>query len=238
VAASRQPRLSLLEQARSRETRARLVEAARDIWSDSGFETSTVDEICERAGVAKGTFYFYFRRKDDLLLELAADVASRAAEAVDHLAADATTKAAAEEVVQLLAASSSRTPRPLLARIMAELAARGAEWDAVRGDRPDLPSGLHRILERGQRRGEIGPGWDLGELAALLTLLVLQGITAWASGADEPLQDILVRRVDVFLSGASSAAPGAAGPADPGPPLRLSDPLKARGASPPSTGGR
>ena len=63
-----------LTQERSRDTRRRLVRTAMRLWTERGFETgiedTTIDEIVQAAGVTKGTFYFHFARKEEILLEL------------------------------------------------------------------------------------------------------------------------------------------------------------------------
>lgn len=51
-------------------TRARLVEAALHLFSTSGYEHATVDDISQQAGYSKGAYYFHFSTKDDILLEL------------------------------------------------------------------------------------------------------------------------------------------------------------------------
>lgn len=55
------------QQARSRETQDALVTAAEHIFAEVGIAQATVAEICERAGVAIGTFYGRFPDKDALL---------------------------------------------------------------------------------------------------------------------------------------------------------------------------
>jgi TetR/AcrR family transcriptional regulator, transcriptional repressor for nem operon len=48
--------------------RERLVEATIDlIWTES-YGAVSVDAICERAGVKKGSFYHFFKSKDDLVI--------------------------------------------------------------------------------------------------------------------------------------------------------------------------
>jgi AcrR family transcriptional regulator len=51
-------------------TRAKLVEAALELFSTSGYEHATVDDISHAAGYSKGAYYFHFSTKDDMLLEL------------------------------------------------------------------------------------------------------------------------------------------------------------------------
>lgn len=54
------------------ETRTKeLLLAAEHVFSQTGYENSTVEAITKEAGVAKGTFYLYFESKDDLLAQLA-----------------------------------------------------------------------------------------------------------------------------------------------------------------------
>lgn len=45
------------------ETRLRLIEIGTDILSEKGFDTTAIDEVLRRAGVPKGSFYYYFPSK-------------------------------------------------------------------------------------------------------------------------------------------------------------------------------
>jgi AcrR family transcriptional regulator len=51
-------------------TRAKLIDAALQLFSTSGYEHATVDDISQAAGYSKGAYYFHFSTKDDILLEL------------------------------------------------------------------------------------------------------------------------------------------------------------------------
>lgn len=60
---------------RSRQnTRARLVDAAAQVFAEVGLEGATVEAICERAGFTRGAFYSNFETMDGLFLTLAASV--------------------------------------------------------------------------------------------------------------------------------------------------------------------
>lgn len=53
-----------------RERKEQLIEAAVALFSERGYAATRIRDICERAGVAKGLFYWYFPTKLDLFAEL------------------------------------------------------------------------------------------------------------------------------------------------------------------------
>jgi AcrR family transcriptional regulator len=53
-----------------RERKEQLIAAAGALFSERGYRATRVRDICERAGVAKGLFYWYFPTKHDLFAEL------------------------------------------------------------------------------------------------------------------------------------------------------------------------
>lgn len=58
-----------MRQQRSAETRAKILEAALDLFRERGFPQSTMREIATRSGVATGLAYYYFDSKDAIVLE-------------------------------------------------------------------------------------------------------------------------------------------------------------------------
>lgn len=56
-------------------TRARLLDAAVALFARDGFEGAAAYDIAREAGVANGTFYTYFRDRDDIAGVLAAEMA-------------------------------------------------------------------------------------------------------------------------------------------------------------------
>jgi TetR/AcrR family transcriptional repressor of nem operon len=60
----------------SPESKTRLLEAALHVIRAQGYAATTVDDICARAGLTKGSFFHHFKSKDELALA-----------AVDHFSA-------------------------------------------------------------------------------------------------------------------------------------------------------
>ncbi|MFT4050615.1 MAG: helix-turn-helix domain-containing protein [Microbacterium sp.] len=55
---------------RRAQTRARLLDAAHEVFGEVGMDAASVELICERAGFTRGAFYSNFDSKEDLFLAL------------------------------------------------------------------------------------------------------------------------------------------------------------------------
>ncbi|MCD6286441.1 MAG: TetR/AcrR family transcriptional regulator [Anaerolineae bacterium] len=60
----------MANQQRSEATRARILAAAAEAFAERGYDATGVAEICERAGVSKGAFYYHYQTKQALFLTL------------------------------------------------------------------------------------------------------------------------------------------------------------------------
>ena len=57
-------------QHRSKETRNKIIEAANQLFSKTGYDATGVAEICQVAGVSKGAFYHHFPTKQAVFMEI------------------------------------------------------------------------------------------------------------------------------------------------------------------------
>ncbi len=64
------------------ERSSEIMMGAARLFRERGIKSVSIDEIVQAAGIAKGTFYLYFRTKDELLAKMAEAVIARMAEAV------------------------------------------------------------------------------------------------------------------------------------------------------------
>ena len=55
-----------LPQQRARETRTKILDAARKVFGDRGFGQATVEDIAAEAGVSNGALYHHFANKQEL----------------------------------------------------------------------------------------------------------------------------------------------------------------------------
>lgn len=52
---------------RTRATKRRLLKAARELFAEKGMDLTTIDDITQRADLAKGTFYYHFSDKNEVI---------------------------------------------------------------------------------------------------------------------------------------------------------------------------
>ena len=59
------------------ENRRAILTAAREVFAEVGYEAASVRDIIGRTGLASGTFYNYYRSKDEIARAIASDAAER-----------------------------------------------------------------------------------------------------------------------------------------------------------------
>ena len=52
------------------ETRERILDVAQELFTLHGYDKTSLRDIAERLGITKAALYYYFERKEDILLEL------------------------------------------------------------------------------------------------------------------------------------------------------------------------
>ena len=196
----------MLGQTRSRRTRQNLIRTAIQLWGRQDFDELSVDAIVAAAGVSKGTFYYHFRRKEDLLLELGwATVDRVGAEAEESYREHRDLHEAIGVAMAGLVRRITAMPRGAVARTIQEFSFRRL----VEPSRSDLQSGdsgrhtfLSELLHAAQESGDIPGSVDVDEVADVVNFTVIQTVyRAMTSGIDDDLERTLRRRVGLVLDG-------------------------------------
>ncbi|MBN2026056.1 MAG: TetR/AcrR family transcriptional regulator [Actinobacteria bacterium] len=66
--------MNMAKRSKSDITRDRLTAAAHDVFVEKGYHRTKVVDIIERAGCGHGTFYDYFKSKDDVLMAILSEL--------------------------------------------------------------------------------------------------------------------------------------------------------------------
>jgi AcrR family transcriptional regulator len=196
-------RRSLLARQQSRDTRAAIVGAAADVWTEKGFDDATVEDICDAAGVARSTYYVHFESKEQLLRELSWATAGGTAEDVDAVLAAGDLDQQIAAFIDGLSRRMMSVPRDLAALVLRK-AIGGVEFLGQFPDgRVDFGLTLTRILERGRDAGSIRTDVDAKEFGAILGGMTMEALLRWATGhtGTTPLRDSLALRFELVLPG-------------------------------------
>ena len=164
---------------RSERTRAAIREAANRLFLAHGVDGTTVDAICAAAGVSKGTFYLYFHRREDLLLEYGLQRLRRIRQLLPDLIGRGTTfrealNAILDEVVRGKAWGREVTGRALLEM--------GISWENLPAEAPHKL--IEPLIELAQARGEIRSDIPSEALAHFVLRSILGALRDWGLGAD------------------------------------------------------
>lgn len=195
-----------LQQERSRATRHAIVEAAEALWRERDFDSVSVDDVCQKAAVAKGTFYFYFPRKEHLLVMLVfGRMMPRDSELHDLMATTRSTAEICAELLAIVAGRVRRMDKRLVQRAVEESFRYYRDINNLEGGDRSLRHFILPVLERGRVRGEVADGWNLSIVAMTMGWSTLQGVLLWSTDviADGDLEESLRRRAELIVDGAA-----------------------------------
>lgn len=188
----------------------RISRAALELFHEKGYEATTVEEIAERADIAKGTFFNHFPRKDALLLQLGEEILDHLEERLGPVAE--WTGSVDQQVLRFFLAISELAGRDReLTRVMLIENMRHC-WMRTEPDPVELRfrAALETMLTRAAYRGELRAGVDLHAAVKLLEALHLSTVVDWlrAGETSTPLADALASRLQLVCHGLCRAPAG------------------------------
>jgi len=190
------------------ETKERIFQAALELFRQRGVAATTVEEICDRADVAKGTFFNYFPRKEAVFAFLTEQWQAEAAERASAILAEP--GPARDRLIDLFVefAGFYEEERELAGHMVQEWGRQrrtpddeiGRRWNAL-GEEV-----VRRLQETGEIRADIDPG-----RAHELMESVYHGTVALYVAAPTPpfpLREELRSRLTLVMEGLAPRVPG------------------------------
>lgn len=172
-------------EARAEQTRARIREAARDLFMSQGYDETSMQDILDRSGVSKGGLYHHFPSKESILQDLVGAQEDRVANALQAWACkDLTTREKVTGWLRQVSASPDMTS--LVSSRWAEKAP-FALLSTLRSTMGRLSDQLASMLETGRRNGEFKCP-DPAHTAQVLLILLDIWLDPLISGADSAEQ--------------------------------------------------
>ena len=158
------------------ETRRKVLEAARDLFNEIGYEETTIRAVAERAGVSVGSVFTTFASKADILSQVMDDRVDALYSELEHVARHMR-GSVADRLSSLFAIHydfECRRVRLFLAHIAASFSPSLESSTVPYGRNHRFKGMIIDILREGQTRGEVRADEDLE-----LILDTLMGAYAW-----------------------------------------------------------
>lgn len=193
-----EPEVTSRRSRKKEKTRRNIFSAAMDLFAANDYDAVTIEEICERADVAKATFFLHFPNKAALLSEfnerMAANLRSHLADRGGN----------AEEKLRLaldmLVDNWGRN-----AEIMRKMTREFLNQPALPQAASDANAGLldliTEIVAEGQTRGELRQNAPADLVAAMLIASWGAFVSAWSAGNQDVPPTVGEELLDIMLFG-------------------------------------
>ena len=202
--------MGLREEKKEQQRRAILDTAVR-LFRERGFEQTRVQDVTDRLHISEATFFNYFPSKQSVLEAVAVDLLDRTT-ALLHREVDDDGGTVLERLEELVRSFATHFGGD---REFAGLLALNAQLWLLRRQRQETYDLLARLLEEGQRRGEVRQDLPSSQLAEMFIAVVLVTISNWLLAPDDedagtetfdedPLDERLLRAWRVLSDGATA----------------------------------
>ena len=185
----------------NRNTKGKIISAAWELFYEQGYDDTTVEEIIERSGTSKGSFYHYFDGKDALLSSLSFLFDEEYARLQQELDPDMD---AWDKLLHLnralFAMIDSRISLELLARLLSTQLITASEKHLMDQSRYYFRL-LRRICMEGQQAGELREDLTVGEMVRAYALQERALMYDWCiCGGSYSLSQYAARALPQFLA--------------------------------------
>jgi AcrR family transcriptional regulator len=199
-----------------------LLDAARDVFADKGYHDAKVEDIAERANVAKGTVYLYFKDKRAVLEELIDGLFTRITMAIVRV--DVGEEVTSQLVHNIRAIVAVFLQDLALTRVLLSYAAGAdpASVEKVEAFYEGARSMLRAALEEGQELGIVANGnadvYATFTLGALKETLLQQATNKKPRPREEIVAELFKFLEGGYLRTTGSRGSRASPPSQPGSP--------------------
>lgn len=171
----------MLRSDRKQQLKETIYAKAMQLFVEKGFDRVTVDEITSACGVAKGTFYNYFPKKEAVLLYMGESQLERLAGKLEEVSQLPAIRQRIETVFADLAQQAAAHPE-LLRISMSEMVRSSATLGKEMANIRRFEMAIIPLLDEAKASGQMKPGRDSELTAAMLVGLYFQSLMRFASG--------------------------------------------------------
>jgi AcrR family transcriptional regulator len=172
------------------QTRERIYRTALKLFAERGLAATTVDQITEAADVAKGTFFNYFRSKEQVFGYFIELQLAKVNEALEQVRKDKPVRTVLRTAFQRLGAEAGSSPnlaRALVAAVLGNEIARETVANGMAQGRQLLT----HILTIGQARVEVRLDRRVATMSLAFQQAVFGALVVWAINPQVKLANLL-----------------------------------------------
>jgi AcrR family transcriptional regulator len=178
--------------------RARILQAAREVFGARGFHAATIEEIADEAGLSNGAIYYNFESKGDLFFAL---LDERQEERIRHMRETFTSAPGAHVALEAEARDATRSLkesrewRLLLLEFVVHAARTPTLAPKLQAHKQRFRAAVAELLAQRLAHRELAPPLPIGDLALAATALAngfaVEELADPGSVPDELLGDLL-----------------------------------------------
>lgn len=180
-------------------TRRRLFEAALEVFRRDGLENARIEDVVARVGVSRGSFYFHFPAKEDVLALAYQHARGR----TERLVREVPLEVPIVELLRSIVGDTADVWRedPVIFSYVGLHALHQVARGNAMSERDPLRVVLAERFAVSLERGELTTPLTAELLADIFLLNTFTGLLAWSANPGLPLEPVLDGVVHLFLSG-------------------------------------
>jgi len=176
--------------------REQILKAAIDLFTKNGFEETTVENITATSGIAKGTFFNFFSKKEDVLLYFLDKEISKSDIEIERKIGSCETFA---QQLELLMATYMKHifPNKDLSKVLLRERVVKIGTGTNTNER-SLMKTLSRLVEAAQQRGELKKDLNPGRTASMIFAIYTMYVIYWTNGFIKTKAEVVLRVREVL----------------------------------------
>lgn len=174
---------------RKREVQERIIDAGMELFVEQGCELTTVEQICERADIARKTFYGYYGSKQQLVQALSEALIYEETRRLAQAARDHSPDTLERLRFYLDASAANFRNMAALERELIRQAMRDITEDAERAAQrwPQMADLMTEMVEEGLARGDITDRYGARFVGELIAAVIYAASVSWVYDVNYPI---------------------------------------------------
>ena len=188
---------------RKAQTRRKLIQSAKHLFDEHGFDAVSVDQIVKKANVAKGTFYQYYETKLDVLSDVVRDIgADKFKAALEEVEAGKSALEILDRFIYAQCEWFEANAKVAEALLMASLKTVGHD---LKEEHRHSRVFLTKLMRLAQQQGRVRDELDPRQIAKVIGGALVISVLAWCQNPKSgQLKPTMKQSLDIIINGVAN----------------------------------